>query len=1151
MLRTIGKLKIIIIFTIIISMFFSTIPQVFANSSQIDGFDKGPSYTSVVPLKKATFVNYDENSYVDDYAYLASVPTSVFKDQENDRLFSHPLLFYQDKLEYDDDKYRSLDSYDGLKYFMEDWMSYCDGKLDLMNIINVNKDKLNTEWDANKYKEISSENPYEIAKEIALNDWSYSNDAVIAVIDEEFEETGKIVQNSFTKTLPSSNVKKIDRFEVEQTNRLNPVSKSFHVGSDYMFIKAEAWWDGMLIGGKMVPTGDPDLQLYCKKDDRWMQAVATSMWNIYRPAGYEITQSYVYSPGDWRITITDFPTESDVPRRGMENLFEIQGSLFNFFKPGVTYHVDVTLYPGVKFDIPESPPFGCKDAEIKITWEDPNTCLGFSLIGPSGEAIYTELNESRTENQEMTIHNLGQCLKNENYQLCVFSLDDISKDLEIDIEYTFEQKISKKESNALTSASEGAVLASCMNTPLLFTKSENLDTHTANALYTLGVKNIHLVDIGNEHSKKLVEDIENNFNLKNTYSEYIDIYDDIRDITKSNDVVFTTIDPWTKWYAGALKPGEETKAGFYIGPATYTAAHHGAPVIIIDNHPRLSSASSWHNDFWNKHVKERYDYKPPVAEMSITGNRIYDFLKKYNFDEPGDETIITVAGQYDIGIPWDRVFPGVANSGRICGTPIDTSVIISRSMFYPALIFENPALKDKVNLIDGSKSERKGLLGLLSKPYLNTLKITKDSGERNFEYPTLCSFVTHKYRFNERASKYYNTKYECADGKVPGETTTMQAIDQGVMEKYTGDGGMYFPDMTETEVVPFYLNKGGFSTAFSTKLEAVQNNLNQGVILWIHASHGTHGNCGSTLFWDVEEGFKKHKIAGIFAGAKHEENPWRGYDWYLGSTKEPDTMSMDIYGAIPFTNHKSLIIPATGMDWVLARKPIREALNRLIPFVDPFNVDNLYDGLTGTVSYSKYALDNKNAFEIEENLENIHSVGFITSICQTSNTYLHLMMIRHGSVFQVQDPWPTSWYGAIWRQSIPRDIILGYTVGEAYSRGISHVGCLYIGGGEDGPQWWWDDGENVVYFGDPDLRMYVPENEYSNANHWTKEDIKTCTYQEDFRLQGHMPFGVTNHPHKIEPQSFIEKNLFILIVIAIIILLILSLFILGRKKKIK
>lgn len=1138
-------LTTVITFILILVIFTSTAQS--KKTIYINGFDKGPSFTSVVPLKKITFINFDENSYLDDYAYLAAVPTSVFN--EGKKLFSHPLLFYQDEIKEDEIKYRSLDARQGIKYFMEDWMSYCDGILDQITTINVDKKNIE-QWNTKKHVSIKSDSPYRIAKTLALQDWSYSKKAVLAIIDDTPSEESNIkIKNTAKGTIPAEDIKKLPAFKVTQTNKLNPVTYDFKVDEKYVYLTADAWWDGILLGGIMIPTGDPDLQFYYRDKDNWVQAVATSAWNIFSPAGHEVSQSYIYKPGDWRVGLTDFPTEGDAPRRGITGLLEVQGTILGMLKKGVTYNIDITMYPGVKIEIPDTPPFGCRDATFNLTWDNPNTRLGVTLIGPGGEAIITDVCKEPSTSLNLKIKQLGECLPDEHYSLSVFTLDDLNQPLDFEIQYSFEQKISKNNADSLTSATEGAVLASMINAPLLYTPSKTLSNYTIETLYKLGVEEVYLVNIGDHLSQTVRNKIKNICSIEKEYKELYDLYNDIYTNSNTNDIVFTTLDSWTYWYAGELKPAEKTKAGTYLGPAAYAAAHHGTPVIIVDNHPMLSSAVVWPNEFWKRFSHERYNYKPTVAEMYHVGKRVYDFLKKYGFDKEGEETILTVAGQYEIGIPWDRIFVGVANPGRICGTPVDTSTWISRSIFYPALIFENPALKGVVKLIDGSKSERKGLLGLLQKPFLNTL-VVKKGGEEECSYPVLCSFVTHKYRFNERASKYYGTTYQCADGLTPGFDNTMNPIDQGVNQKYTGDPGMFFPDMTESEVIPFYLKRGGFTPVFSTKLEYVAHNLNQGVILWIHSSHGFHKDYGSTLFWDPKIGFQLHsKIVGLFAGAKHEENPWRGYDWELGSTEEPDTMSLDIKGFIPFTNHDSLLIPATGLDWVLARKPVREFLNKIIPFFDPFTVDNLYDGLTGTIQFSKGPLAPKNATEIEELLGNLHSAGFITSICQTSNTYLHLMLVRHGLVFQVQDPWPTSWYGAIWRQSIPRDIILGKTVGQAYSKGISHVGPLYLGGGKDGgPQWWWDDAENVIYFGDPDIRMYIPNTEYSNKNYWEKKDTTPLQYDSELSIEGHMPFGATCYPNEKQPKTFIEEYFIVLLAVIAIIILLIIMFVLIKKK---
>ena len=69
----------------------------------------------------------------------------------------------------------------------------------------------------------------------------------------------------------------------------------------------------------------------------------------------------------------------------------------------------------------------------------------------------------------------------------------------------------------------------------------------------------------------------------------------------------------------------------------------------------------------------------------------------------------------------------------------------------------------------------------------------------------------------------------------------------------------------------------------------------------------------------------------------------------------------------------------------------------------------------------------------------------------------------------VIDPWLTSWYSAFAMNLFARGLNDGYTVGEAYEEGISHVGIEYLM-----DRWWWDIFENVVFFGDPNLKPFVP-----------------------------------------------------------------------------
>jgi hypothetical protein len=155
-------------------------------------------------------------------------------------------------------------------------------------------------------------------------------------------------------------------------------------------------------------------------------------------------------------------------------------------------------------------------------------------------------------------------------------------------------------------------------------------------------------------------------------------------------------------------------------------------------------------------------------------------------------------------------------------------------------------------------------------------------------------------------------------------------------------------------------------------------------------------------------------------------------------------------------------------------------------------------------------------------------------------------MIRHGSSFQVIDPWSTSWYGSFWLQSIPRDIVLGDTIGEAFTKGISHVGILYL---TDPPQWWWDINNNVCFFGDPDLRVFVPDTTYSDDNYWEREDTKPLRYDSDLNLDGHTPFGATKYPHAKKPTTFWQQYLWVIIALVVIVLLVIAMMFISRRKK--
>jgi len=1159
----------------IIGMFAlgSLIPLTLSTDNiQRDGFDKGPSYTSVVPMKKVTFINFDENTLLDDYAYLAAVPTAVFKDQEKDILFSHPLLFYQDRIQSDDEQHKILDSYTGIEFFMEDFMSYSQNMLDQMILVNLEKENLNPIWNAKNISEISSDSPFDISCEIALHEWSYADNAVLAVIEEEYETPDLYHESMISGVIPKGFLTEEISFTMQKPEiGVAGNYEAFDISSPYKYVIAHMDWDNVAI--------DLDLQLY---DNQLGMTDADSKWNVFYGPG-ETVASYVYNYGKWEVGVTYMPTQSGADKGIMGTLFGASDqndafSVMGLLSKNNDPNIEISLYPGKIFEIDDPVPHGCRDVEFTLTWDDPSVALGLLILDPSGtetgsspikQDIITGIKRGEMK-RTVDLERLGETRDDQRYSLCVFSLDDVENDLNFEIHYRWKQNYTRTRGEMLDSATQGAVLASSLNAPLLFIHKDQVTESVNDVLYRLGVKNLFIVDIGEHVSKNVYDELATIATITK-YNEYTDIYDTIKGISKSDTVLISTVDPWTYTYSLDVIPVGEHPGALFIGPAAYIAAHHGTPVVFVDNHPELSQAIVWHTEFWRKTAN--YPFRPSlpsVACMVLTGRTVIDYLESLGFDLPKNKedlaTMITVADQFDIGATWDRTFSGRVIPGRFCSSPVDIAYWSSRSFFYPALIFENPALQGDISLVNGSVSKVVPLLGKALRPFGTDLYITRESQDEIYQYPLLHTYNIHLIDFNKVASKHWGGLYTTATGIIPYITPSPYSIDNGVTDKV----GAYYPDIHSTHVVPWYAAKAGYSNCFSTNFDVTINNLNKGVIMWMNSCHGGNGNYGNLHFWNPDSPYV------------HEENPWRAYERpliSLGTIKEFSEYAPELFhelGMPPLkvffkiSNILSTPLDILAVDWGSTQSPDSVVMNPQVPIDmlwDAFHVDlnirkskglslipligrmfRTYgdDGVViNPLPGGENVLTSKNGLDFDDTLENLHSCGVNSLSCLVAYTYLHTTFIRHGAPYQIMDPWSTSWYSTIWLQNLPRDLALGKTIGEAYNDGMAEVGVQYLV-----DQWWWDLNENVVFFGDPDLRVYVPSTEYSDKNHWTYEKTRPLSFDATLNIEGHMPFGADSYPHARErPLLLFGLPPLIIVLLVLLAALVLSIALIGRWKR--
>jgi len=1178
-------LSILIVIILLTSVF---LPFVNATDiSNIAGFVKGPSFNSVVPIKKTIFVNFDNEKLIDDYSYLAAIPMAIFNDNTN--LYSYPLLFYQDEYQPEDEKERSLNAYQGLDYFMQDWSQICNNNFDEVTLINVEKNKIDQWGNSKIYTSIDADNPFDIANEIAMHDWSYTNDAVIAVIEEEYEKPLNITSGEVIGTIPRYNAEhktlKLERPVIG----IGATYEDFEINDEnFKFIITKMKWKDK---------EDYDLQLY---DDQ-LGMVQVAMGSYSDPYPYsEVAASFIHNYGKWEVSISAVPKKEISDDMGkMETMYYdskiedvISSSLFN----RNTMDVDIDLFPGSEVKIPPTP-FGCRNIDLTLEWNDPGINLGFTVLDPIGNEIAcsiseTELLEGRISGEQtkakVSLDILGECRSDENYKVCVFALEDLKTSVDYTVEYSWQQNFSKIEGNCLSSASNGAILASALNSPLLYSLPSGLNQRTKDILYQLGVEDVYIVSIGNYLSKSGKEQIKEIANIKGNYIGTKEIYDEIRSITGQNDVIFSTIDPWDYWYIDERKPAGTYPGALHIGPASLIAAHHGSPLILVDVHPRLSQAITYPTEFWRKNAVLRSN-EPSSGGMLLSGRRAYEFLEDYEFgkieegksESQDHEIIITVAGQFDIGIPWDRSFTGAALPGRFWASPVDSAYSICRNILYPVLIYANPGMEPN-KLIQGSASKTDYILGRIKYPRGVNLDIYRPMEEVLMQYPVLQTYNTFQYRFNEKASKHWNFQYTRADGVTPYEEPSPDIIDDGIVPTKSG---AYYPDQSETEVIPFYATKAGYSNVFSTNFEYVIENLNRGVLIWVLNSHGDYHVGGNVGMWNPENPYV------------YEENPWRAYEpvlykpghlrtyihwlfyiYYLmledgfnleipllkkisqfrplklqlfpevGSTDNPDVAAINpqlVYINKIWTPIRSIIqmhdLWATQGIIIYRDRILRplKSISQGLPLI------NFYDG-DGKVTVSPRSgswltQTHYNGIDFDDNLENLHSMGVNTISCLPAATYLHLTWMRHGASYQIIDPWTTTDWAASWTQLIIKRYALGDTLGEAYEKGMRACGPQLLVG-----QWWWDIWENVCLFGDPNLRVYVPGTEFSDDNNWDRPEL--LSFDESINLNGHMPFGATNYPHKKELVTKTPYILIIGIIVIILILIVIGLSLIGRRK---
>jgi len=1016
------------------------------SSVDTEGF-LGLSERSTVTASKATLVAFDSHDLMDDLAYLAAVPASTFYSESDGVTVTSPLMFYQPPMGSPSDAETALDAGVGIEYLMEDYVTAAGKRLSSLTTIDIpasEAEMLAAKWNADQLVVIKGGEAAGTAARIATTNWEWARTSVVAVVDPSVGPISETLAGNVTGTVPS-----VASTGGSFSGTIGPSfhaesSHNFDVGDQYKYVQATLEWTtpgpfpGLTQRGKEL-----GLHLY---QGEIMVALSTE-WNAF-DGPLDTARSFVYSPGPWRAAVVFIPT------MGFNDPAYESPSYASRVFEDARYTIDYRLYGGVDVPIPDVPDAGARNALFTLTWGGGRE-LGLLIRGPSGQEIAFSLGGTSSGTLELEVPELGTGM----YTASVINLDGSSGEIDFDLEYSWVHTMSDLEVEGLVGATEAAVLASELNAPLLYATPDGVPAATVSALATLGTTDIHLVDLTG-HSDRVSRGLRDSRGAGQPGLD-ITIHDDLPDLVSTiaklgqrgregrQDVVITTLNPWDYWHtdSNAENPQGEEWGGRYFGPAAYAAANHGCPVLVTESDPRLSSSNAYHNVYWLRTYAGRTP--APVGAMYLTGQQVIDAISSYGLDGEGMESLLTVAGQFEIGTAWDRSLVGATTPGRIGGTPVDASVWISRCTVYPLIIFANPAVDQSLDPHDGKR-----IVGSRSTRQVGVLRTVEPEREVQMNNPVAFTWACFLYKFNERASEYWGASYQAADGTIPNESPS----------DHPWDGGTQ-PDICE-DVFEDYSRQAGYGEAESAGYDETVENLNRGVIMWFETMHGSNGGSGYLGWWSSDK--------------NAEANPHRAYEEYpqslLGATDDPDVITLDKY---------------TGLDTLPCTGPLTPV--GLIP--------ERHDGVVIAYLGQTPQTYGVRGLGLDADLENVHSMGLVAGSCSISNTFLQLSLVRHGCIFQIIDPWLTSWYVQLGAEIFYRDIGYGgVTVGEAYDAALSKVGPKYVT-----EEWWWDHWENIVYFGDPDLRIYTPNDPFDRTTPVTSNKV----------IEGHAVMAATEHPEAL------------------------------------
>jgi hypothetical protein len=647
--------KQILSFLLVVLMVGTIVP--FAGSFKLDNtpdvYITSELPSNQVPLSRVAFVAPNPSSYIDEFAYMAAVPTSVF--YFNDTQYISPLLYSQGS--------------ESETWLLEDWSEYLsndDGITQAVAIGDFSESylqQLQQDIGAKIYPRITGTSAAEIASLLAANAWSSSSTAVIGLLSDDFD-TPTTITGGVTHTF------------VNQASTLMEFGGSVPYGAPSSITFTPPTWAGW-IEGRFNWTDanplNPDINTHVLIDPNGEIVDYSDRDQVF----FSRNINYVVTPvplNFWFPKTVDGTWTMNITR-------EHNGI--------TTLDCDVVSHPG--FTQIVAVPGDAKWLNVSLQWDNVATDLNLALVDPNGRLAMWAPAGSILTNPGREEIQLPYPMSGD-WTIIAAWLGATEEQNNIGLDWTI-SRLPTHLTQYLESAANAAVLASLLNAPLLYVYEDQIPTETDWILNRLGVTNLYLIDPSNLQTAGLPA-LLGAYGALNNLQNYSIISSMIEFLSGSHDVVVT------------VPVGD---ANEFFAPAAFSAAAHGSPVFSLcgsTNELTTRAQETWApyligpeinniyviNKYENRAENGWYDERIPNKYSMMESEANFEaFLSSrgaYNSTTPQPVVVISPASL--LPLSFDRSLQTHFNPGRIPAATAElSSVLINRGLLHRFLFIDS------------------------------------------------------------------------------------------------------------------------------------------------------------------------------------------------------------------------------------------------------------------------------------------------------------------------------------------------------------------------------------------------------------------------------------------------------------------------------